>query len=63
MKKLKSERFTTYREKNSETSSPEEESEDLSNFDEKEQSSKKDSIFGDTRFTDEETEQLTTGIL
>ena len=55
-KKLKSERFTTYREEDLKILSFEEESEDSNSFDEKEQSSKKDSTFGNIEFTDEETE-------
>ena len=46
------ERSTTYREENLKTSSLEEELRDLSSFNEKEQSSKKDSIFGDIKSTD-----------
>ena len=52
---MKLERFTTYREENSETSSLEEESEDSNSFNEEEQSNKKDSTFGDTGLVDEET--------
>ena len=62
-RKLKLERFTTYWEKDSRTSSFEEESKNSSNFDEREQFSEKDSTFGDIRLVDEETEQLVTGIL
>ena len=60
---MKLERFTTYRKKDSGTSSSEEESEDSSNFDEGEQSNKKDVTFEDTRLVNEKTKQLVTGIL
>ena len=60
---MKLERFTTYREKDSETSSSEEESRDSNSSDEEEQSSEEGSTFGDTELVDEETEQFTTKIL
>ena len=60
---MESERFTTYREEDSRTSSLEKELEDSSSSDEEEQSSEEDSTFGDTGLVDEETEQLTIGIL
>ena len=62
-RKLKSERFTTYREKNSKILSFKEELENLNSFNERKQFSKKDSTSEDTEFTDEETKQLVIEIL
>ena len=59
---MKSERFTTYRKKNSGILNLEEELKDSSNSDEREQFNKKDSTFEDTRLIDKETKQLTTEI-
>ena len=60
---LESKQFTTYREKNSKTLNLKKELENSSSSNEKEQSSKKDSVFENTRFVDKEIEQLITKIL
>ena len=51
---MKSKRFTTYRKEDPKTLDFKEELEDSNSFDEREQSNKKDSIFEDIRFVDEE---------
>ena len=54
MKKLKSERFTTYQKEDSKISSSKKELENSSSFDERKQSNKKDLTFKDTKLVNEE---------
>ena len=53
---MKLKEFTTYRKENSKTLSLEKELKNLNSFDEREQSSKKDSTFEDIEFVNKETE-------
>ena len=59
MRKLTLERFTTYRKEDFEILNFEEELENSNNFDEKEQSNKKDSTFEDIELVNKEIKQLT----
>ena len=53
-RKLELKRFTTYRKKDSETLSFEEELENSNSYDERKQSNKKDLTFKNTKFVNEE---------